>query len=873
MTRKNRADLKEAFKAGALPTESDFHNYIESGINSLDDRLVKQDGDEPLKITSWGGEQKYLDLYADGQGSAAWRIKGNPPKSTADPTAATGLDVSSGDASRLFINQADGKVGLATREPAAHLHVRTNNGEALRLDGPGDSAPDLVVKANGKAGFGIMPADDADARLSVEGELNTDRLQVNADTNLGGNLTVQGNLEVQGTTLHVDHEVHRGNVQLGDEDSDTITLVGEMVSGNSSGKLELRDAVHVQQNLNLDGNLGAGVATPTNKLDVSGAAAIGSAYAGTQTAPADGLLVQGQVGVGKTPEPGTALSVQGLLKSDTSTVVGNAAVGGNLVIAGDLEVQGQTIQVDHEIHHGNVQLGDQDTDRLTINSVISSGHTSGSLEVNDAMHLSEGLWVEGQTGLGVQNPANKLDVSGATVIGETYAGTQTAPPSGLLVEGKVGIGKMPDVTATLAVQGKIQADQVDLSGDVSIGGNLAVLGNTILGDNDADGLAVRGHIRSGNSSGSLEVNDALHVAESVQADGNLEVGGQTVLKGPVTLGDADTDGVVVNGPMTSANSSGSLELRDSVHVTEHLQTDQNLTVAGDTALNGNVALGDGDTDTTTLGGILRSGNSSGNVEINDSVHVVENLKTDGNQQIGGLLNLASGPGVNAVLSQVPWSADNRNEAALVNPKAMMDYIDSLFVGSISAFATDAAPDGWLECDGRLLDRTAYQRLFGRIGVRFGAGDGTSTFQLPDLRGRFVRGWNNTANLDPGRAFGSAQDDAVREHTHPVGEHTHNFTTQPQTVTTDPASNMSNDQTQVGSADDNATVMGASTGPGLSYDPSTADQQAQHTHDIQLSGLNGTTELAGSANTAVQNTGNPGAETRPVNLAMMYCIKF
>jgi microcystin-dependent protein len=89
-----------------------------------------------------------------------------------------------------------------------------------------------------------------------------------------------------------------------------------------------------------------------------------------------------------------------------------------------------------------------------------------------------------------------------------------------------------------------------------------------------------------------------------------------------------------------------------------------------------------------------------------------------------------------------------------------------------AFAMNTAPTGWLECDGAPIARTTYATLFAAIGETFGSGDGSSTFNLPDLRGVFVRGWANTkANVDAdnmydaGRNFGTEQADAFKSHTH------------------------------------------------------------------------------------------------------------
>jgi phage-related tail fiber protein len=77
-------------------------------------------------------------------------------------------------------------------------------------------------------------------------------------------------------------------------------------------------------------------------------------------------------------------------------------------------------------------------------------------------------------------------------------------------------------------------------------------------------------------------------------------------------------------------------------------------------------------------------------------------------------------------------------------------------GMIAFFAADSPPTHFLECNGAAISRTTYAELFAAIGTVFGVGDGSTTFNLPDLRGEFIRGWDNSRGVDSGRVFGSAQ---------------------------------------------------------------------------------------------------------------------
>jgi len=86
-------------------------------------------------------------------------------------------------------------------------------------------------------------------------------------------------------------------------------------------------------------------------------------------------------------------------------------------------------------------------------------------------------------------------------------------------------------------------------------------------------------------------------------------------------------------------------------------------------------------------------------------------------------------------------------------------------GAVVSFAMPTPPTGWLKCNGQQVSRTTYARLFAAIGTAFGAGDGLNTFNLPDLRGEFIRGWDEGRGVDAGRGFGSWQADEFRSHNH------------------------------------------------------------------------------------------------------------
>ncbi|GJE37852.1 tail fiber protein [Methylobacterium persicinum] len=88
-------------------------------------------------------------------------------------------------------------------------------------------------------------------------------------------------------------------------------------------------------------------------------------------------------------------------------------------------------------------------------------------------------------------------------------------------------------------------------------------------------------------------------------------------------------------------------------------------------------------------------------------------------------------------------------------------------GLIASFASPQCPASWVAADGSAQSRTTFAALYAVIGGTWGVGDGSTTFNLPDLRGVFARGVDNGAGQDPGRILGSYQADALQDHNHPT----------------------------------------------------------------------------------------------------------
>lgn len=127
------------------------------------------------------------------------------------------------------------------------------------------------------------------------------------------------------------------------------------------------------------------------------------------------------------------------------------------------------------------------------------------------------------------------------------------------------------------------------------------------------------------------------------------------------------------------------------------------------------------------------------------------------------------------------------QSALVELQGDIDGINvGVPTGAVLPFAGVSAPVGYLLCDGSAVSRVTFSALFAVLSTSHGQGDGSTTFNLPDYRGRFIRGVNGAATNDPdsasrtamatggntGNNVGSVQGHAFQTHTHVQDAHTH-----------------------------------------------------------------------------------------------------
>lgn len=269
-------------------------------------------------------------------------------------------------------------------------------------------------------------------------------------------------------------------------------------------------------------------------------------------------------------------------------------------------------------------------------------------------------------------------------------------------------------------------------------------------------------------------------------------------------------------------------------------------------------------------------------------------------------------------------------------RVLKQTVDAIPTGSIFTFPMATIPTGYLVCDGSAVSRTAYAELYAILGTTYGAGDGSTTFNLPDYRGQFLRGLDDGAGNDPdaitrqdrgdgitGDNVGTIQNNALLGHNHENnppsvvssnhGSHSHstnsyNITTgvsgnhfhnvPGNTVTTNYIPNHNhtlrgervNATTSTFGSDDAFLIDDSNSGPEtlttlnsgghnhtVSIPGTNSDTRGNHNHSVSIPPLN--TNSTGNhthvLNMPMFNSELTGSSTenRPINITVIYCIKY
>ncbi|GGH06706.1 tail fiber domain-containing protein [Mucilaginibacter phyllosphaerae] len=302
---KSKADLKALFKKNSVPTEADFADLIESGLNQSDDGIRKGPGD-PLSVVAGGETQELFSFFNSVDAKKpSWKINQNPSKN-----AKTGFNIYNDTRDTcLFIDEKTGNTGIGSTTPGVKLdvvgavHIGSEddagfNQQGLYLNwnrtGRAGESNFINHKGQGVGGFSFHNSDGttiSDALLYIQGNgnvavgagKNTDyKLDVNGTVNVSGALTSKGITLVDTGVIKM---IGATDVAVDSNDMGLYsTLEGRYVRlvTNNAPILFFTEKLGTQISGNItamaiarDGNvsIGAGI-TPATKLHVNGAVKI-----------------------------------------------------------------------------------------------------------------------------------------------------------------------------------------------------------------------------------------------------------------------------------------------------------------------------------------------------------------------------------------------------------------------------------------------------------------------------------------------------------------------------------------------------------------------------------------------------------------------
>ena len=239
---------------------------------------------------------------------------------------------------------------------------------------------------------------------------------------------------------------------------------------------------------------------------------------------------------------------------------------------------------------------------------------------------------------------------------------------------------------------------------------------------------------------------------------------------------------------------------------------------------------------SSTGSPIRTGNISGLAGMNLTVGVATSfaLVVNGSTNLAGATNTLAGDLSVGGTANITGNTVMTGNLSVGGNIVITGSNNIMPTGAVMLFAMAGVATGWAKCNGVAVSRTSptYSALFAVIGTTYGAGDGVNTFNLPELRGEFIRGWDDGRGVDTSRALGSTQLQQLESHKHIA----------------------SNNDCQ-----DYNSVNGTGTGAYNAW------------CDTNGIGSGAGAALTGNG-THPEQTAKLGTETRPRNVAMQYCIK-
>ena len=210
---------------------------------------------------------------------------------------------------------------------------------------------------------------------------------------------------------------------------------------------------------------------------------------------------------------------------------------------------------------------------------------------------------------------------------------------------------------------------------------------------------------------------------------------------------------------------------------------------------------------------------------------------------------------------LPASDGNANDVLQTDGSGNLSFTAlpaAVPTGSVHMMAANTVPSGYLKCNGQAVSRTTFAALFLIIGTTYGAGDGSSTFNVPDLRGEFVRGWDDGRGVDAGRGFDkNVQASQNAQHNH--------IATATTSISPSAHNHLFPGDDAIGAAANNAGGWTDRAVASFTYDASSSNSGTSY--------IRRTTDqtLTASTSVSVANDGSTDG-SRPRNVVLLYVIK-
>jgi microcystin-dependent protein len=659
---------------------------------------VTNNGTGPAVMINQTGDQPIVDFQDDGVSVFFIDDGGNVGIGSTQPTEAldvVGNAVVSGDlavdTNVLFVNSTDNRVGVNTDAPT----------EALDVVGNAVVSGDFAVDTN------VLFVNSTDNRVGVNTDAPTEALDV------VGNAVVSGDLAVDTNVLFVNSTDNRVGVNT-DAPMEALDVVGNAVV---SGDLAVDTNVLFVNST--DNRVGVNTDAPTEALDVVGNAVV----SGDLSVDTNVLFVNStdnRVGV-NTDAPTEALDV-----------VGNA------VVSGDLSVDTNVLFVNSTDNRVGVNT-DAPTEAL---DVVGNAVVSGDFAVDTNVLFVNST--DNRVGVNTDAPTEALDVVGNAVVSGDFA-VDTNVLFVNSTDNRVGVNtdaptEALDVVGNAVVSGDFAVDTNVLfvnSTDNRVGVNtdapteaLDVVGNAVVSGD----FAVDTNVLFVNSTDNRVGVNTDAPAYSLDVVGDARVTGNFTFGNATMYYKADTTrlGINIEEPTVELDILGKAKIESNTGYT--------LEVVGDINFTGGLFQNDIP---------FVSGGGGGGGDVGDSLPIGAfvkypwsapipegYLKCDGAEvsraeydQLFAVLGTEYGAGDGSTTFLLPLFFDFIIKFRALGATATVDYMP---IGSVLtlSWVIDPYPSGWLKCDGAEVSRTEYSQLFAAIGIDYGAGDGSTTFNLP-----------------------------------------------------------------------------------------------------------------------------------------------